>query len=271
MNIEKTRILIGAPVLQDPEILREFLNSLERLDKEQLHIEYMFVDDNKDEASREMLLKFQKQNSNVIIVKGEDTSNYLRTEITHHWSNRLMDRVGEMKNLIIQYALDNNFDYLFFVDSDLVLNRRLLEHLISLGKDIVSEVFWTKWTPDSIPLPNVWLYDQYNLSRQHVYEKLEPQEALARKAAFIEQLKIPGIYKVGGLGACTLVSRNALLKGVSFSRIDNLRLLVGEDRFFCIRAAVLGLELFADTQYPPYHIYRKSDLNGVLEYISVNN
>ncbi|RYD03050.1 hypothetical protein N752_21810 [Desulforamulus aquiferis] len=75
----------------------------------------------------------------------------------------------------------------------------------------------------------------------------------------------PGTYKVGGLGACTLMSRNALAKGASFSEIYNLS-FVGEDRHFCIRAVALGLELYADTHYEPYHIYRESELAGVEKY-----
>jgi hypothetical protein len=50
--------------------------------------------------------------------------------------------------------------------------------------------------------------------------------------------------------------------GVSFSQIYNLDLW-GEDRHFCIRAAALNLELNADTHYPPYHIYRESELEGL--------
>ena len=36
---------------------------------------------------------------------------------------------------------------------------------------------------------------------------------LARHQKFINMLKKPGIYEVGGLGACTLISRFALDKG----------------------------------------------------------
>lgn len=75
----------------------------------------------------------------------------------------------------------------------------------------------------------------------------------------------PGTYKVGGLGACTLIRRHALERGVSFQEIYNLG-LTGEDRHFCIRAAALGLELYADTHYPPFHIYRESELDSLTEY-----
>jgi len=75
--------------------------------------------------------------------------------------------------------------------------------------------------------------------------------------------------KVGGLGACTLISSTALSAGVSFKPIKNLT-IHGEDRFFCIRAAVLGIGLFVDTHYPAYHIYREQDLADVQVYITAN-
>ena len=82
-----------------------------------------------------------------------------------------------------------------------------------------------------------------------------------RRQHFLNQLKRPGIYEVGGLGACTLISRKAIKLGVSFSQIPNLSFW-GEDRHFCIRAAALGLKLYVNTRYPAYHIYRESDLKG---------
>ena len=270
MRDSKPEILIGSSVLQKPPILEAFLNSLNGLDTEGLHVEYMFVDDNKDAASSKMLSEFKKNESTVRIITGEDRGNYVCDEVTHYWNNSLMDRVGRLKNRIIEYAVEREFNYLFFVDSDLVLNKRLLKHLTEVEKDIVSEIFWTKWMPGSEPEPNLWLYDQYNLSRQEVDERLSPEEALKRKSEFLAELRIPGLYRVGGLGACTLISKKALAAGVDFSRIENLRSLWGEDRFFCIRAVVLGFELYADTCYPAYHIYREADLAGVEDYAKAN-
>ena len=55
-----------------------------------------------------------------------------------------MHKVADFKNTMIEYALADQYDYLFFVDSDLVLHPNLLELLRSCKKDIVSEVFWTR-------------------------------------------------------------------------------------------------------------------------------
>lgn len=109
------------------------------------------------------------------------------------------------------------------------------------------------------PLPQVWVADQYRLYHASREEVLDEEEKARRTDEFLHMLSRPGTYKVGGLGACTLISRKALAMGVSFSEIYNLS-FAGEDRHFCVRAAALGLELYADTHYPPFHIYRESDL-----------
>ncbi|MFD1910349.1 glycosyltransferase [Paenibacillus rhizoplanae] len=76
----------------------------------------------------------------------------------------------------------------------------------------------------------------------------------------------PGIYEVGGLGACTLISSSALSSGISYDRVRNISYW-GEDRHFCIRSASLGLPLFVDTHFPALHLYRDSDLDLVEEFI----
>lgn len=70
---------------------------------------------------------------------------------------------------------------------------------------------------------------------------------------------------MGGLGACTLIRRSVLEAGVNFDRIPNVSFW-GEDRHFCIRAQAYGFQLFVDTHYPAYHIYRLSDLPGAAAY-----
>jgi hypothetical protein len=116
------------------------------------------------------------------------------------------------------------------------------------------------------PLPQVWLGGGYRL--YHLLgpgEKPGEIEINRRTKEFLDMLRRPGTYRVGGLGACTLISRKALRLGVSFGEIYNLD-LTGEDRHFCVRAAALGLELYADTHFPPYHIYRESELAGLTAY-----
>lgn len=264
--MDKKRILVGSPIYQKPEILKAFLKSLKKINRHTISIDYMFVDDNIEENSSQLLAEFEREESTVIIVHGKEQGVYLCNDESHHWDDDLMLKVANYKNSIINYAIENEYDYLFFVDSDLVLHPNLIEHLKTANKDIISEIFWSKWHDDRHFEPNVWLFDEYDLVPKRLGEKLSEKEIETRQIKFLNQLRIPGLYEVGGLGACTLISRAALLEGVSFKPIKNLT-IHGEDRFFCIRAAVLGIDLFVDTHYPAYHIYREQDLAGVQDYV----
>ncbi|WP_312649917.1 glycosyltransferase family 2 protein [Aminipila sp.] len=264
--MDKKKVLVGSPVYQKPEILEAFLKSLKTLNRDTVSIDYMFVDDNIDESSKQLLASFKREESTVTIVEGKGNGAYLCNDETHHWDDSLMLKVANYKNFIIDYAISNNYDYLFFVDSDLILHPNLIEHLKTANKDIISEIFWSKWHNDRPFEPNVWLFDEYDLVPKRLGETLSEEEMNRRQTKFLNQLKIPGIYEVGGLGACTLISRVALLEGVNFKPIKNLT-IHGEDRFFCIRAAVIGIDIFVDTCYPAYHIYREQDLAGVQDYV----
>ena len=60
-------VLIGSPIHQDYDILKEFLESLEGLIKDDIDLEYCFVDDNIHEKSKNLLLGFQKKHKGVTI------------------------------------------------------------------------------------------------------------------------------------------------------------------------------------------------------------
>ncbi|GAA0223440.1 glycosyltransferase family 2 protein [Metaclostridioides mangenotii] len=254
------KVLIGSPIHQTPDILKEFLMSLKELDKSNFDISYYFIDDNIEEISSDYLKDFKESEKNVTLIASDFQDNYVKNEHTHMWSPNLVDKVANFKNEIIRYSIENNFDYLFFIDSDLIVNPGTLNQLVGDNKDIISNVFWTKWEPNTIEMPQVWLKDSYDMHDDSI-----PIDQAQQTMEFINKMRIPGVYKVGGLGACTLISKKALLSGVSFSKIYNLSFW-GEDRHFCIRAAALGLELYVDTHLPAYHIYRYTDLEGVENY-----
>jgi len=261
------KVLIGSPIRQKPAILKEFLQSLVRLEKENLSIDFLFIDDNEPEESGKLLKDFNCSSGKTEIIQGDKVNSYHCDESNHHWQEDLIWKVAEYKDYIINTAKEQNYDFLFLIDSDLILHPRTLIHLISTQRDIISEIFWTKWKPELPPLPQVWVTDQYNLFYRARNQDLSQDEAQSRINGFLHCLQIPGIYEVGGLGACTLISQKALRAGVSFKEISNVSFW-GEDRHFCIRAMALGFKLFVDTFYPAYHIYRESELAGVYDYKS---
>jgi len=256
------RILIASPVRQDPEILRAFLRSQSRLVTEGLDVRWVFVDDNTDPASSAQLRDFADHHPTDIWTTGPAVSGYAREDETHVWSHDAVSRVTAMKDRILAHATETRFDAVFLVDSDIVLHPQTLGHLWNCNVDIVAEVYWTCWRPDEPEMPQVWRSGDYDFCAPTRGRQV-PEEELGRQAvAFVVLLRKPGLYEVGGLGACTLISRRALDRGVSFREIPTLPYW-GEDRHFCVRAQALGLRLWASTWLPPLHLYRDEDLSRV--------
>ncbi|WP_238650649.1 glycosyltransferase [Paenibacillus piscarius] len=266
MTEKRTRVLLGSPVHQKPAILEQFLNALTCLNLESIELDFYLIDDNKDEAASLLLRQFAESGRSVFLQASGYNDDYIRDENTHIWHSNLVWKVAGFKNLMIRRAEAFGYDYLFLIDSDLILQPDTLRHLIGTGKDIISEIFWTQWQPDTLLQPQVWMHDEYNQWEILPGEQPSPEEIRRRFLAFLMKLQQPGIYEVGGLGACTLISSRAIASGISYDRVRNISYW-GEDRHFCIRAAALGIPLFVDTHFPALHLYRDSDLKLVEEFV----
>lgn len=254
------RILAASPVHQQPETLNLFLNSLERLHMDNYTVDYLFVDDNDQAASSELLELFAEKHQERVLpfLQGSKNTVKRQDEYTHYWPSELVWKVAGYKNALIGTALQLNYDALLLIDSDLLLHPSTLCRLVNTGKDIVSEIFWTRWQPEGSLLPQVWMSDNYNLYENRFGEMLTEEQQHIAEQEFLDKLRVPGLYEVGGLGACTLIRRNVLEAGAHFGQIPNITFW-GEDRHFCIRAAAMGFPLYVDTHYPAFHLYREHD------------
>lgn len=232
------RILIGAPVRQDETTFKLYLDSLKALNTEGLEVEFLFMLHD-SEHLKEFL------NSTDYVEFFADSA-YLKDARTHHWTTENLTDVTLMKNILLVTASDS-YDAFFLVDSDLILHPETLQQLAKADKPIVSNVFWTRWQPNTEEMPNAWNYDQYSFL---------PGE--------LERWKEPGLYPVGMSGACILIKREVIEAGVNYSPIYNVSHSLWEDRAFCIRAACAGFQIYMDTTYPAKHLYRESDVQEVL-------
>lgn len=260
------RILIGSPIRQRPTILRHFLASLARIEASSFKVDYFFIDDNDNEESSQLLSDFiskQKENneSETILIRGDSITPYARDEFTHYWSNDLIDKIASWKDHMIQTAREQQYDGLFLIDSDLLIHPEAIESLISSEKEIISTIFWTQWQPNTMEMPQVWLKDTYWPFQSD--GTVKAGDGAEAAVMFLMKLRVPGVYQVGGLGACTYITRSALEKPISFRTISNVSFW-GEDRHFCIRAVALGIDLYVDTRYPAFHIYRESDIERAI-------
>tara|TARA_R110002073_G_scaffold128999_1_gene274976 strand:+ start:26556 stop:27455 length:900 start_codon:yes stop_codon:yes gene_type:complete len=203
---------------------------------DEMSIDILIYDDGYDKNSSELISNFKNQNK----IKTADFEINQRDNYQgdHQWNTQQIDKISQIKNKAIEYALQNSYDYLFLVDADLVLNPNTLAHLVSQKKDFVFEVFWTLFYGESYYKPNAWDFHSWNYYNEET----------------ILMLSKPGTYKVGGGGACTLLTREILKNGLNFDRLESLK-YNGEDRHFCTRAQALGFSVYVDTHYPAYHIF----------------
>jgi radical SAM superfamily enzyme YgiQ (UPF0313 family) len=239
--MKKTNVLIAAPVRQNEVKFKLYIDSLNNLTiPDNVNVQRLFVLHNS-----EHLKQYLSPTDTVAIANTDD--DYICDEKTHQWKQHNLNFVANIKNQIIEIAVKNGFDYVFFVDSDLILHPDTLSNLLSLDLDIVAEIFWTAWDPGSPLMPNAWDYDHYSFL-----------------PGTIEKYKTPGVYQCGGTGAAILINRRVFDAGVNYNNIPNLSMW-GEDRHFSIRAMAAGYPIHIDTHYPAVHLYRESDVEKVLK------
>lgn len=232
------RILLCAPIHEKEEVFKLYLKHIRKLTiPRDIHLDKLFILHNCES------LKEHIEGEEKCIVYN-NTNEYKKDEQTHYWEQNNFNDVVFMKNKLIEIMLQGKYDYIFYVDSDLMLHPNTLVDLYNADKDMISEIFWTKWNKNGKDeeMPNCWHYDHYGIFK-HDLDRWRTEKSY---------------FKVGMTGACTLIKRKVLEAGVNWLAIPNVSMSVWEDRAFCIKATVAGFEIWTSTNYPALHLYRKS-------------
>lgn len=226
------KVLLTAPLKQSENIFAAFQGSIDALDVPKgVTLDRFFVVNDCPDIIPHIRGEYEVINTGDV---------YRKTANDHLWSNENLCKMSRLRNATIRRALDGGYDYWWSVDTDLILQPQTLRELLSAEKDIVSEVFWTQ-AASGAWWCNAWMYDQCDADG-HLKEWLEP-----------------GLYQVGMTGACTLVRTDVFRHGVDYSEIPNIRKAIwGEDRWFCIRAACAGYEMWLDTHCPAEHLFTEA-------------
>ena len=233
------KILLTAPLRRDPKIFNAYQDALDELIiPEGFQMDRFYVVNDCPEVIphiRDAAYITHDSDPDTIQVKD------------HYWPGDVVWKMTNLRNMTIQYALRKGYDYWFSVDTDEILNRHTLEYLLGANKDIVGEILWTEG-PDGHPWCNCWMYDDGDTAGR-----------------WDEWIK-PGLYKVGGIGGLILAKRRVFEAGVGYARIPNIRkALCGEDRFFCVRAACAGFDLWIDTHVPAIHLFGEKEYDQYMK------
>lgn len=219
------------PVRQSDEILELHLAGLDA----QPFTDSWFYDDNDEPspllADRQVLPALEGL---------PDRDNYGRGPVNHEWPSSAVARVSAIKNYALRVLLASPHEWIFLVDSDVLIPPGLVDHLLELDTPIVSAVYWTDWGDGQ--RPNVWDFHPY------------------RVAGEWGKYRDPAEHIVGGLGACTLLHRSVVELGVNFNPVRGVP-FAGEDRHFCVRASAADIPLVACSHFDLFHVYHDSQVD----------
>lgn len=245
------RILAGCAVNQDADVFKAHVQTLQ-WQTGGYQTDLAFVIDTSMDGKRGFEVESYAREVGRTLVSDPkpDDAKYAVHSVTHDWSKSTFHWLGAQKQKLIELAKEGKYDALWLVDSDLLCSPDTLDSLWKAEKPVTSAVFWTKWTPGSPPLPQVWLSHPYELQGRGI----EAHE-------FLGLLAQRQLVRVTGLGACTLI-RADVLDRVGFQQVEGLPqggMWQGEDRHFCITAARNQVELWADAWADVWHCYRPED------------
>lgn len=141
--------------------------------------------------------------------------------------------IEHIRNIIAKYALDKQYDYVFCVDSDILLPKNALERLLEHNRDVVSGVYARKQPGQKIVEVFV---------RQGT--KLLP--------VTLDVLQPPGLHRVNACGlGCALIKTDVFRK-IPFPQFEyyfsiNPQSVISEDTDFCQKVYEAGKSVWVDS------------------------
>lgn len=132
------------------------------------------------------------------------------------------------RNIIAKYAQENKFDYIFWVDSDMIIPKNTLKRLLSHDKDIVGGTY--------------------------AYKLLKGKNAVAKRFKGDDYIDIPlkeireakGLIPVDAFGFGCVLTKVDVFEKIPYPWFI-FTMEMGEDVYFCRKAQNAGYEIFLDT------------------------
>ena len=146
--------------------------------------------------------------------------------------------IDASRNLIVEHALEIGYDYIMWIDSDMILPKNTLTTLTSHDKDIVSGVYAYKL----IGAENA-VTKRFKDKAKDIYEDIPLKEITESKR----------LIEVDGVGfGCVLTKVDVFqhIKKPWFRYTPNM----GEDIYFCRKAQKAGYQVYLDTSILCGHV-----------------
>lgn len=227
------RILIAVPVNEQEKIFKEYLISLNslKIPKDYEINKFFILSKNSTLSTMLKSEEYCYEDKNFLIDKEKGF---------HNWSKEKLINIAILRTKILEKARNEKYDYLFTVDSDILLHPNTLIHLLNLKLPIVTEAVWTK-NPDGITILD-GQYEGWRHFKNRDYHK-------------------PGLYEINWGGMVTLIHSSIFnIETIDYYPIKEVFGEYSEDwSFYCkIYCHFPDFKTYVDTKYPGRHLYNES-------------
>ena len=149
-------------------------------------------------------------------------------------------QIDQIRNLIAEWGKE--FDYLFSVDSDIILPKDSLVKMLAWDKDIISGVYVQR--SPGIHTPEIYHDNEYGGVSNTPWEDIKHNN---------------GLCEIAGCGFGCVLVKSEVLREMEYphflysSAIDHSKSL-SEDIYFCFKARRMGYKIWCDTTIQCDHV-----------------
>lgn len=232
-------VMIGCPVQNREEVIKYYLEHIGNLDYPKKKIILLFFVNNTDDNTARIIKAFYRKHLEEYLdcLIFEDNKVYKGRQDGQHRMSRDFTLFSIVRNRFLDYAKNyQGWDYLFSVDSDVLVPPETLEKLLSRDKDIISALVY-----------NGKAWDKRTKTYNYRIFRKDP---ITGREGYTFHTNIPDeIFPVDLTGACTLIRREVIEAGVKYKPFHR-----GEDLPFCISAKEKGFNIFLDPTIQTIHL-----------------
>lgn len=222
------KVLVGCPTAEyKAYCLEEYVKALKELSYKNKDI--LIVDNSKDNKYFE---RIKGLGFNVIKDKFFETAR---------------ERVVNSRNILREIVLENNYDYFFSLEQDVIPPKDVIEKLLKHNKKIITGVYYT-----------VYKVNGREEVKPLVWGETENKEEMKFLTKEVKENKLIKI-KACGLG-CILIHRGVLEK-IKFRFEEDKETF--DDMFFCKDAEKNNFEIYCDTSVKCKHLIKGMDWDKI--------
>lgn len=226
------KVMIGCPVRDRAWVLPRYLDCLEKLNTNTFQPQYCFIINDCSDHSPRILAEFARRQPGIVrlIEKNHDSPG------SHRRGQYNLSRLAELRNLLLKAFLESDCDYLFSLDSDILIPSASLTQLLRHDCDIVSAL----------------VCNGHEIGDPGIYNILE--QGIDGSYRHVRDFPRDRVFPVDCTGAAYLIKKAVIAAGIRYSSQRG-----GEDIAFCEAARSRGFNIFCDGRVECLHLMRESE------------